>query len=151
MSLMRVDPCTDRFQFPTYDFFGLDLLDTSLVTPRTRGGLEKFDNTPMFDLDVRECDGEYTVTADLPGMVKNDITVTLDKGVLNVSAQREDNREETKNGKYTFRERRYGKFSRSVQLDGAADEGVNAKYVDGVLTVTVPRNGRETRRTIEIQ
>jgi|DEB0MinimDraft_12_1074336.scaffolds.fasta_scaffold86842_1 HSP20 family protein len=108
--------------------------------------------TPLFDVDVQENTNNYTVTSDLPGMNKNNISVTVENNVLTVTGNREDNREETGNdGRYTFRERRYGQFSRSIMLEGVTEQGVTAKYTNGVLTVVVPRNGSNVRRTVEIQ
>lgn len=103
-----------------------------------------------FDLDVRENESGYTVFIDLPGVNKNDIVVTIENEVLNITANRKEN-VNVDNGRYTLCERSYGKISRSVQLDGAVDDGVEAKYVDGVLTVNVPRIKRNnSRKTITI-
>ena len=149
----RANPWGDEqfyFHTPSIRGFVDEIFEPWVISPLS----PTLPNTtaPSFELDVHQSDGKYTVTADLPGMAKNNITVTVENGILNVTARREDNREETKDGRYTVTERRYGQFSRSVHLEGASERDVKAQYADGVLTIEVPRNdGRETRRIIEIQ
>lgn len=80
-------------------------------------------------------DDSYTVKAELPGIDPDkDLEITLERGMLTVHAERE---EEKKEGKHS--EFRYGSFTRTVRLPEAVkDEDITADYTDGVLTVTVP-------------
>ncbi len=105
-------------------------------------------------IDIEERDDHYLVTADLPGVSKDDIEITLDHGVLTLQAQRSDETEEKKKGKVIRRERRSGSFMRSFNVGSSATEAdINAQFKDGVLTLTVPRMTDEppTVRRIKVQ
>jgi HSP20 family protein len=94
-------------------------------------------------VDVAETDGEFVVTADLPGYDREEIEVTLDDTELTVAAERE--REETEAGedgdrRFLRRERTHSSVSRTVYVPEAVDaEAVTATYRNGVLTVTLPK------------
>lgn len=94
----------------------------------------------QFDLDLHETPNKYTVSADLPGMKREEMKVYRDGDRLVVSGERMDEKvEEKDDGRYHFSERRYGSFTRSIQLPSDASREVTASYADGVLTVTVPK------------
>lgn len=95
-----------------------------------------------FKLDVKERDGEYVVEAELPGFKKEEITVEVTEETLNISAKKEEKIDEKKEN-FIHRERRVEKVRRSVRLAGAKAEGVRARLVDGLLTVTVPKEKKE--------
>lgn len=90
-------------------------------------------------LDVFDDKDSVVVTVELPGLNKEAINISLDKGVLTVSGERKQERE-TKEGE-TFRsERTFGKFQRRVTLPTPVDSSkVSASYKDGVLTVALPK------------
>jgi len=90
-------------------------------------------------LDVFDNKDNLVVTAELPGMKKDEINLSLHDGVLTVSGERKHEREAKEGG--TFRSERYfGKFQRSVTLPSAVDSSkVNASYKDGILTVELPK------------
>ena len=90
-------------------------------------------------VDVADHVGEYVVTADLPGFETEDIELTLADGTLRLEAEREsDEREE--HDRYLRRERSRRSVSRRLHLPEPVDEeGVNASYNNGVLTVTLPK------------
>lgn len=100
--------------------------------------------------DVRETDEAFAVEAELPGMKKEDVSVTFEDGTLTISGERKY--EEESNGTNLRRmERAYGSFSRSFRLPREIDaEGVVANFRDGILTVTVPKTETAKPRTIEI-
>ncbi|MEW5734689.1 MAG: Hsp20/alpha crystallin family protein [Thermodesulfobacteriota bacterium] len=90
-------------------------------------------------LDVSETEKEYRIKAEIPGLSKEDISVTLDEGVLTVSGEKKAEHEE-KGENYHVRERSYGYFSRSLRLPEAIEvEKVDATYRDGVLHVVIPK------------
>lgn len=103
-------------------------------------------------LDVKEDDKVYTVHAEIPGVKKEDISVQIDGGRVQISAEVKKE-SETKEGERVIRsERYYGQMSRSFQLAQDVDEGgATARYADGVLELTLPKKaGSATRRlTIE--
>ena len=101
-------------------------------------------------IDFYEDDKSYQLKADLPGIDKKDVNVSLDDNVLSISGQRNDEREE-KEGTYYRTERVSGSFQRVFQLPGAVNEKkVKAKFVDGVLEVTIPKAEEAKPKQIDI-
>lgn len=98
--------------------------------------------------DVEETDDAYVVDVELPGVDKKDITVEANGRRLTVSGERKE-RERT--GILRRRTRTIGQFFYEVVLPNEiADEEIDAKLADGVLTVTVPKSGRDQRRRIRV-
>jgi HSP20 family protein len=100
-----------------------------------------------FSVDVREHEDEIVVVADLPGMEKEDIGLSLiDPRTLEISSRRQKEKEEKEEG-YYLRERIYGAVSRRVALPAdVTDTGANATYRNGVLELRlkkVPRPGEK--------
>ncbi len=101
-------------------------------------------------VDFSEKDGNYYLTAELPGISKEDISITVEEGCVTVSGKKEENNEE-KGSNYYLKETRYGSFSRSFRLPGKVEEGkVDATYKDGVLTVVLPHEDAAETKKIEI-
>ena len=95
------------------------------------------DWTPKFDFF--EKDGYYHLKAEIPGMLLDDISVSVHDGFMTLSGRKEDTREDDESDLFTS-EIRYDFFSRSFRMPGEMDEDkVNADYEDGVLTVSVPK------------
>ena len=95
--------------------------------------------------DVKSDDKEYTLSIELPGIDKQNINIALEDGYLTVEAVR--NHEETEKDEksnYVFRERTYGRMSRTFYVgDGIREENIKAKYDNGILTVVVPKYREE--------
>ena len=111
-------------------------------------------NLNAFRTDITEKDGVYTLTAELPGFKKEDISIDIDKDCLTIAAERKDeSEEEDKERYYVRRERFYGSYSRSFNVKGIDTEAINASYADGILTLTMPSKTPETppTRRLEIQ
>lgn len=90
---------------------------------------------PAFD--IRETKDQIVFEAALPGLSKKDIDITLQDGVITVSGERQE-REVTENETVHCTENRYGKFVRSFSLPGDVDdEKVDAKYTNGMLTISL--------------
>jgi HSP20 family protein len=108
--------------------------------------------TPQVRVDVKENPDGYEVHAELPGIRKEDIHVHIDGPVVSISAERKLNKD-IKEGERVLRtERYYGKVSRSFQLGQDIDEAkANAKFVDGVLELSLPKKveSQATRLVIE--
>lgn len=89
--------------------------------------------------DITETKDGYRVTAELPNVKKEDIAITVDRGVLAIKGERREEKEE-KDVKFHRREMSYGSFLRSFTLPDDADAAkVEAKFADGVLTVNVAK------------
>lgn len=99
-------------------------------------------------LDVNEDEKAYSVHAEIPGVKKEDIHVTVEGGMVAISAEAKNEKEEKEGNKVLRSERYYGKVSRSFSLAQDIDESaVVAKYTDGVLELTLPKRvGAKTRR-----
>lgn len=90
---------------------------------------------------IEDKNGNFVVKADLPGFDKKDINIGLNNGILTVSASHTENNDEKdeKTGKYLRRERTASSYRRSFNVgEDVKPEEVNAKYENGVLTLTVP-------------
>lgn len=98
-------------------------------------------------VDFSEKDGKYYLTAELPGMKKEDISIAIENGYVTISGKKEDNREE-KGSDYYIRETSHGSFRRSFRLEkGVDEEKVDATYKDGVLSIVMPhREAAETKK-----
>lgn len=104
-----------------------------------------------FRVDVREDDNAYTVHADIPGVKKEDIHVTIDADQIAISAEIRNERE-VKEGERVLRaERHYGKAYRAFTLGQAVDEDkAVAKYADGVLELTLPKKVAVSAKRLSI-
>lgn len=90
-------------------------------------------------LDVAETPENFIVKASLPGANPDNFEITLADNVLNIKA-RVDETKEFEEGQYHLRERRFGSFERSLTLAAPVNaDGIQADYVDGVLTLSVPK------------
>ena len=103
-----------------------------------------------FTLDVVETPEAYVVKAEVPGVAKDKIEVKVEDRDVTIAVEF---REETEsNGKALWTERRYGKSSRTIRLPEAIDaNAAEAKHVDGVLQLTLPKVAKATRKQITIQ
>ena len=111
--------------------------------------LEK--DLPQIKVDVKEDNKAYTVHADLPGLKKEDIQVTIDGQVVTVTAETRRESEQKDGEKMLRRERYFGKVSRSFSLDTDVDEtGASAKYTDGVLELRLPKKAASSQKRLEI-
>jgi HSP20 family protein len=143
MALVRFQPF-DR-DLSTRNFS--DLLDDFFNEAVGTQGRGKF----MPGMDVSETDDQYQINLEIPGMNKEDINISMEKGLLTISGEREMEKE-SEGKKYHRVERRYGKFSRSLQLPDNVDaDSVKANYKDGILTISVAKSEEEVKKQIEIE
>lgn len=103
-------------------------------------------------IEVKEKEGKLLVTAELPGVKKEDVKVHIDGDTLVVEGERKEEKEEKREG-YYHSERSYGKFYRSIALpEGAKPELTAAQFNNGVLEVTVPiPEAKVKRQEIPVQ
>ena len=101
--------------------------------------------------DIYEKDGRLVVEMEAPGYTKDDINISIDKGTLSISFEKEEEDEENK--KYLHRERKsYSKVSRSFYLGDIDEEDIDASFKNGVLIVSAPKKKEiETKKTISIK
>jgi HSP20 family protein len=114
-----------------------------------QGRVGNFVNASM---NVSETENEIRITAELLGVTEQDIDVSLDDAVLTIRGEKKFERTDDKEN-FHFGERSYGTFQRSLRLPYPVNpEQVQARFENGVLTVTVPKTGRQERsRRIQVQ
>ena len=93
--------------------------------------------------DVVETDTEYQLSAEMPGIKKEDIQIDMKNGILSIAAShREENEQKDAQGRYIRRERHSTSYSRSFRLgEEYRPEDIAARYEDGILTLTIPKKG----------
>lgn len=106
----------------------------------------------QFRVDVSENENAYTLRAEIPGVKKEDISVTIDGDTVAISAEVRNERE-VKNGDRVLRaERYYGKVYRAFTLGQAVEEAATAaRYANGVLELTLPKKAAVQAKRITIQ
>ncbi|KAF7426326.1 hypothetical protein PC9H_008694 [Pleurotus ostreatus] len=98
---------------------------------------------PRMDLHEDAEKNAVTASFEFPGLKKEDVNIDFHNGRLTVSAESNASSEKNEDG-YAVRERRYGKFSRTLQLpQGIKDEDIKATMENGVLNVTFPKTTPE--------
>ncbi|WP_075187589.1 Hsp20/alpha crystallin family protein [Teredinibacter haidensis] len=103
-------------------------------------------------VDVKEKGETLEISAELPGVKKEDINIMLDNGVLTLEAESNVEKTEEEEGRIIRQERRYGKYSRSFDLGEKLQESdITAKFEDGVLTIRAPRDEKQVSHVKRIE
>lgn len=102
-------------------------------------------------MDVKEEDNAYTVHAEIPGVKKEDIQVTIDGNQVFISAETKQERDVKEGSKTVHSERYYGKVARRFSLASEIDEsGAEAKYADGILELKLPKKAATSAKRLDI-
>jgi HSP20 family protein len=140
-NITRYDPFNDLVD----DFFKGFLVRPYSYEPREAAA-------PRLKVDVAEKNGAYLVTAEVPGVKKEDLRVSVDGAQVTLEAEVKQEREAGKDERVLHVERSYGKATRSFSLPQEIDEAkVEAKYRDGVLELTLPKKAAAQRTQITVQ
>ena len=91
-----------------------------------------------FKIDVQDNKTEYLIEAELPGVKKEEVSISLNDGRLNISVNKDETIEE-RDKNYIHKERRYSSMSRNVVLGDADAAGIKAKLDNGILSIAVPK------------
>jgi len=103
-------------------------------------------------MDVKEDDKAYLVHADVPGVKKEDIQVSIDGNQVSISAEVKREKDEKQGDKVLRSERYYGRVYRAFSLAQEVDqERAQAKYDNGVLELTLPKKAATTQKRLAIQ
>jgi len=142
INVTRFDPFNDLVD---------DLFKGFLVRPMVyeggQGGV-----LPRLKVDVTESNGAYLVSAELPGVKKEDIQVAIDGAQVTLSAELKREKDINESDRLLHTERVFGKLSRSFALPQELDEArAEAKFRDGVLELTLPKKAAAARKAITIQ
>jgi HSP20 family protein len=103
-----------------------------------------------FSVDVEDEGDHYLLKADLPGVEKENLKISIDDGLMTIEAKSDVSSEEN-HGNYVCRERRCGSMKRAFNLEGVAEEGITAQYKDGVLTMNLPKQAEVAPKAREIE
>lgn len=107
--------------------------------------------TPSIKMDVKEQENAYLVHAELPGVKKEDIHVTVEGNLVSISAEVKQEKEEKEGERVLRSERYFGKVSRSFQLAQDIDDAkAVAKFNEGVLELTLPKRAASTSKKLAI-
>ena len=132
-----------------FDDFFKDIAPGFYVRPLHGEGVP---SPTQIKVDVKETDGGYTVQAEVPGVPKEDIQVSIDGNVVSLRAEVRQHGQKTEGEKVLRSERYFGSVARSFQLPVDVDAAqAKAKYDNGVLTLTLPKKqgGSAQRLSIE--
>lgn len=137
-SLTRLDP------------FGRDIDDLFkgfFLTPMPLNQM----TTSQFPLDVSEDDKSYKVRAEIPGVNKEDIQISVNGDQVTISAETKKEKEEKKGNQVVLKECYYGKQYRSFTLPQTVDDSkTTAKYENGVLNLVLPKKGNGNTKKITV-
>jgi len=119
---------------------------------RKEGDSEALEVTEWLPVvDITEDTKEYTVKAELPGLAKENVKVTVENGVLVIAGERKEEKEE-KDKKHHRIERSYGSFRRSFALpEDSSGEKVTADFKDGVLKIHLPKDQTAKPKSVEVK
>lgn len=102
-------------------------------------------------VDVMEDKDKYVIRADVPGLNKDDIKITLQENVLTITGEKKQEKEQ-KERAYHLTERTYGQFTRSFTLPSKVDpNNIKAEFKDGVLEINLPKSPESKAKEIQIQ
>jgi HSP20 family protein len=146
-NITRFDPFNELSRFDPFMDMD-DMFNRFMMRPVLRGAVEM---EPQIKMDIKEADGMYKVKAEIPGVNKEDIHVSIDGNRVSISAEVKKEKEEKEGERVIRSERSYGMASRSFSLSDEVDQGkVQAKYADGVLELTLPKKPGASRKEISI-
>jgi HSP20 family protein len=101
-------------------------------------------------VDIYETPERYVVSAELPGLRREEINLVMSDSRLTIRGERVESR--PGDGGYQQVERGHGPFSRTFEFaDPIADDGVSAEFTDGILTIVLPKRPPEPGRTIDVR
>ena len=148
-NITRFDPRGDYFGELVDDLFKGFLVRPFSLEGRASAGLGQL---PRAKVDVAEKNGAYLVTAELPGVKKEDIHVAIDGEQVTLEAEVKREKEASKDERTLHSERAYGKVTRSFTLPQEVDEAkAEAKFRDGVLELKLPKKAAAARKQVTIQ
>lgn len=102
-------------------------------------------------VDVAESDKDFRITAELPGLGRDDVEISLSGNMLTIKGEKKEQRDE-KTANYYLSERRFGSFRRSFELpQSVRRDGIEASFDKGVLSVILPKTAEATQQTRRIE
>jgi len=143
-----------RLDTPTVNFPSdiEQVFDNMMQTWRDKDWGWADNETAAYPCDIREENGHILVDAELPGFERNEVKVTLEKGVLSITAEHKEEQKKKEDGRSFLQERRYRRIQRSFTLPAAVNESkVDANLKDGVLHLSLEKSKESQPREIAIK
>jgi len=135
-----------------FDPLALDPFEDSFRSLMRPWRSEAMEAAPKIKLDLIERDDSYAVKAEIPGVRKEDIDIRVEGNLVTISAEMKKEKEEKKEGRVLRRERQEGYASRSFTLACPVDDGkAEAKFVDGVLELTLPKKAPTSTKRLTVK
>jgi len=139
---------------PVRDLFGLQE-EMNMLLGDFLGTVQRGEDTTLVRwaprVDIVEVNGTYELTADLPGLKKDDIKIEIHDNVLTLRGEKKLE-EEKKDKNYRLCERYFGEFVRTFSLpENVNKDGIEAEFKDGVLTVAIPKVEKPKPKQIEVK
>lgn len=123
-------------------FADFDNLFENFNVPMRSGSCDFF--SPR--VDVKESDDSFEITAEIPGVKREDVNLDIHDGMMTLSAELKQEDKEEKDGKIIRQERRYGKYQRSFHVgENVSEQDISARFEDGVLAIVLPKVKSEKR------
>lgn len=149
MSLMRFDP--ERELLSLRDAMNR-LMEESFVLPSMVGEMRGNGRAWGLAVDMYETNDHLVVKASVPGVKPENLDITVQGETLTIKGEIKEEQEDKQQGRYHFRERRYGAFTRALTLPfPIQNDKVTANFEDGVLTLTLPKAEQIKPRSIKVQ
>ncbi|MFN3839786.1 MAG: Hsp20/alpha crystallin family protein [Cyclobacteriaceae bacterium] len=141
MNLIRYNTSLNDFVPTSFS----NLIDRFFNDTLTRSGGTAYSFVPR--VDIMENDKAYLVHVAVPGMNKEDFKIDLNENYMTISGERKFTQEKNENNFHSI-ETQYGTFSRSFSLpENINSAKISAKYVNGILEITVPKDEKKTLKT----
>jgi HSP20 family molecular chaperone IbpA len=135
---------------PVYDQWDDPFRQMMLMQEQMERNMRRaFSGTAVFNprMDMKQADKQYVITMDIPGMDRDKINIETKQDMLIVSGERRSEAEDSKNNQYYRQERSFGSFMQAIPLpEDARKDKIEAKYENGVLTVTIVRLKKEDKK-----
>ena len=145
-NITRFDPLNELARMNPFSEFD-NLFKGFMVRPVFQG----LTAAPQMKLEVTEDDKAYTIKAEIPGVKKEDIHISVDGSLVSISAEVKKETEKKEGEKVVHSERYYGQVARSFTLDKEVEQGAaHAKYTDGVLEAVLPKKPGSKATSISI-
>lgn len=145
-NITRIDPFNDLARLDPFNDLD-NLFKGFMVRPMFQGAA----TAPQIKLEVSEDDKAYTVKAEIPGVNKDDIRISVDGNLVSISAEVKKEVEKKEGKKVVHSERYYGQIARSFTLESEVDNGAaQARYTDGVLEAVLPKKQQTPAKRITI-
>jgi HSP20 family protein len=145
-NITRLDPFNELARFDPFNDLD-NLFKGFMVRPMFQGPSA----APQIKLEVSEDDKAYTIKAEIPGVNKEDIRVSVDGNLVSITAEVKKESEQKEGKKVVHSERYYGQVARSFTLENEVDDSAaQAKYADGVLEAVLPKKQQTPAKRITI-